>query len=251
MSDECNPLSPGILFNELLVERRIASGYPQIRLAGLLMVHPCTLMHWNNGVNIPRRSTLERIMPNLVSFLGLDADAWMASWSNAKKAGYWRKGQPRHSHCRRGLHLLPDTPYGRGGGRGCKEWECRHEKQAEILARRLASNLVNGILCRVSDCENPVRYAAQRLCNAHYQKLRIYGDPLADNRPRSSEFRGVIRRADGSGIAPWRATILVNGKRYSGGQFLTPEDAARSYDRMARELLGDKARLNFPEDGTE
>lgn len=55
-------------------------------------------------------------------------------------------------------------------------------------------------------------------------------------------FRGVTRRGDGK----WQARIQVDGKRIHIGTFGTPEEAARAYDAMARELLGDKAILNFP-----
>lgn len=59
-----------------------------------------------------------------------------------------------------------------------------------------------------------------------------------------SGYRGVSRRSDGR----WRVRLHVNGKELGFGGYETPEEAAYAYDKAARELLGDRARLNFPEE---
>lgn len=43
------------------------------------------------------------------------------------------------------------------------------------------------------------------------------------------------------------AAIRKNGKRHYIGQFNVEEDAARAYDKMAKEFHGEFARINFPE----
>ena len=48
----------------------------------------------------------------------------------------------------------------------------------------------------------------------------------------------------------YRAQITCFSKTYYLGYHDTPEDAARAYDKKAKELLGDKAILNFPEEDT-
>jgi len=53
-------------------------------------------------------------------------------------------------------------------------------------------------------------------------------------------FRGVV--AVGK---KWRAQIRRDGARVYLGLYETPEDAARTYDRAAREAHGEFATLNF------
>lgn len=63
----------------------------------------------------------------------------------------------------------------------------------------------------------------------------------ADSR---NKYKGVGRTAGGG--APWLAAITVEGQSQHIGVFDTEEEAARAYDKFARALFGDFARLNFP-----
>lgn len=59
----------------------------------------------------------------------------------------------------------------------------------------------------------------------------------------TSKFRGVsLNRRD----SRWWAQIQVNGKNRLLGRFTHEEDAARAYDKAAREHFGDFAAPNFP-----
>lgn len=72
---------------------------------------------------------------------------------------------------------------------------------------------------------------AQNLCNSGRQTNN------------TSDFKGI--RASGK---KWRSRIRIDGKLIHLGYYLTPEEAARAYDEAAKELHGEFARLNFPND---
>jgi hypothetical protein len=57
----------------------------------------------------------------------------------------------------------------------------------------------------------------------------------------SSRFKGVSREG-----SCWRASIRNRGKLKNLGYFSNEEDAARAYDRAAREVFGQFVRPNFP-----
>lgn len=60
----------------------------------------------------------------------------------------------------------------------------------------------------------------------------------------TSGYRGVQQDKR---TGRYRATIRAEGKNRNLGFTATAEEAARLYDAAARELLGDTARLNFPD----
>lgn len=62
-------------------------------------------------------------------------------------------------------------------------------------------------------------------------------------RGRSSKYKGVSRDKRGY----WRAKIHFKGKHIFLGYFDNEIDAARAYDKAAKELHGEFAVLNFPQ----
>lgn len=46
----------------------------------------------------------------------------------------------------------------------------------------------------------------------------------------------------------WRSRIKISGKFTFLGSYTSEEEAARAYDKAARETFGEYARLNFPEE---
>ena len=59
----------------------------------------------------------------------------------------------------------------------------------------------------------------------------------------TSRYRGVCRFKRSS---RWYARIKLNGKEKILGSYPDEQTAAREYDRAAKALFGDYARLNFP-----
>lgn len=59
----------------------------------------------------------------------------------------------------------------------------------------------------------------------------------------TSGFKGVIRREQRN-MTAWRAQIKFRGQNIFIGNYPTPEDAARAYDRKALELFGSFAKTN-------
>jgi hypothetical protein len=60
-----------------------------------------------------------------------------------------------------------------------------------------------------------------------------------------SKYRGVTLHKQTSN---WQAAVTCNKKRNYLGSYKIEEDAAIAYDKKALELLGDKAKLNFPKE---
>lgn len=61
----------------------------------------------------------------------------------------------------------------------------------------------------------------------------------------TSKFKGVSWKKR---IHKWQAQIKLNQKNMYLGVFSEPEEAARAYDKKAKELFGEFAVLNFPQD---
>ena len=66
-------------------------------------------------------------------------------------------------------------------------------------------------------------------------------------RTSGNRYKGVVPPRPTRGIEYWQAQININRKQVRFGRFGTEEDAARAYDAKAKEVYGEFARLNFPE----
>lgn len=67
--------------------------------------------------------------------------------------------------------------------------------------------------------------------------------PLVLFSRNTSGFRGVCFNKR---MRKWKATIGFNAESFHLGYFFTALDGAKAYDEKAKDLLGDKAILNFP-----
>lgn len=78
------------------------------------------------------------------------------------------------------------------------------------------------------------------------ENLRIcsHAENMRNRKPRKTQsgYKGVKWH---KGSRVWRAFIRYEGKSYHPGQSKDPAQAAKKYDRKARELHGEFARTNF------
>lgn len=82
-----------------------------------------------------------------------------------------------------------------------------------------------------------------------FQKGHSLTDPsskqgISPKTKRSSSYIGI---SPYRGSGRWKAVVMLRGQQFYLGSFQTEEEAARAYDAKARELYGNKARLNFPD----
>lgn len=81
-----------------------------------------------------------------------------------------------------------------------------------------------------------------RKSNLRLATKRTNAQNMKSNRGSTSKYKGVCWDKFRN---KWRATIKVDGKQVHLGRFLTEEDAAKMYDKKAKEFFKEFARTNF------
>jgi len=78
----------------------------------------------------------------------------------------------------------------------------------------------------------------------------VFADAWSRPRAKQGRTRSGFKGVNWSGerTRRWQARIMRDGKRIFLGNYDTPEEAARAYDTAARELFGEHAWLNFPDE---
>lgn len=107
-------------------------------------------------------------------------------------------------------------------------------------------------LLDVKDKKNHVDHIDDNKLNNCRSNLRICSNKQNVSRKivtegNTSNFKGVSWEKR---IKKWRVTLTHNYKQVYVGTFRDEIEAARSYDKKAKELFGDFCRLNFEENIT-
>ena len=133
-------------------------------------------------------------------------------------------------------HLLPN------GYAVRHEWNTETKKQKMILMHRVILNTPEDLHTdhkdgnRLNNCRSNLRVATRSQNLANRPKSKII---------KSSKFKGV-RFEDRIGKkARWRASITYNRKVMMLGSFNYETEAAKAYDKKAKELFGEFAYLNY------
>jgi hypothetical protein len=123
--------------------------------------------------------------------------------------------------------------------RGEKYYARRQEKRRYIYMHREICRAAAGMVVDHIDGNGlNNRSSNLRLCTVRQN--------MWNRRPTGgrSIYKGVCRRA---GKKKWAAQISRRGRRYHVGYFDSEIEAAKAYDKKAKELFGEFAYLNWPE----
>ena len=122
--------------------------------------------------------------------------------------------------------------------RGSGRYAARRENGKTIYMHREIMNAPEGMVVDHIDGNG---------LNNRRRNLRVctQGENGCNSRPRRnrSGFRGVLERENGK----YGVIVKFKGKTYWGGVYDDPVEAAKARDKLARQLHGQYAWLNFPE----
>lgn len=130
-----------------------------------------------------------------------------------------------------------------------------NSKYGRYYAARRINNkniLMHRFIMNCNDVEILIDHADGNTLNNCKSNLRIAtrsqnNQNLYRKNPKNkSGFRGVHLKLDKKRPNPWRAQIRINGKLRTIGHFKTAEEAAKAFDKSAKQLFGQFCgKLNF------
>lgn len=112
-----------------------------------------------------------------------------------------------------------------------------------VYALTYEKNIDNNLIDHKKDKSNAYKNLrlANYTTNSHNTKTKKFNG-------RSSFYKGVSFCATKKGSnKKWRASITAQKQKHHLGYFQTETEAAQAYDKKARELHGEFAKLNFPD----
>lgn len=131
-------------------------------------------------------------------------------------------------------------------GRNVRPANTASGNSAQTMHRIILARSVGRALSRDEQCDH---INGDRLDNRRVNlRVATHGQNVVNRKGRgSSLYLGVKRSGE-----KWRAQICPlgsgrNGRQIDLGTFTDESEAARAYDRAAREYHGEYARLNFPD----
>lgn len=136
-----------------------------------------------------------------------------------------------------------DHPSGERRMRNISGYWANCKKQTSIYMHQLINKTPKGMY---TDHKVPENTLDNRRSNLRTSTNQQNCANRGINKNNTHGFKGITY--DGrKKITPWTARIGHKGKRIYIGNYKTPEEAARAYDKKAIKLNGEFACLNFPE----
>ena len=136
-----------------------------------------------------------------------------------------------------------DHPSGERRMRNISGYWANCKKQTSICMHQLINKTPKGMY---TDHKVPENTLDNRRSNLRTSTNQQNCANRGINKNNTHGFKGITY--DGrKKITPWTARIGHKGKRIYIGNYKTPEEAARAYDKKAIKLNGEFACLNFPE----
>lgn len=111
-----------------------------------------------------------------------------------------------------------------------------------VYLHRLLLDFPKGVVDHING--NPLD---NRRCNLRATTQTNNVRNSAPHKDRKSKYKGTCYQAD---RGKWAVYIRMNGKSKFLGRFTDEISAAKAYDKKAKELFGEYAWLNFPEEKT-
>jgi hypothetical protein len=133
--------------------------------------------------------------------------------------------------------LIQRKWYAYDAQKGKGKWYARCSQSVKVDMHRVITNAPKGMdVDHINGNGLDNRRSNLRVCTRTQNQQNIH---VTHNK---HGYKGVEQQRGGK----YRANIYFDGKRLITRGFNTPEEAARAYDKKARELFGEFAWVNFP-----